>query len=645
VLGTGAVALISWLLLAAFSYAATGLLLAASSQRMFEAASSSMSAELRITYEPVERTTSLLAYSQLMDAHDEAARLRQVPVLIGILRRMPAATAIQVGNHRGDYFIVRALNEALSRRFEAPPGSAYEADIIDGPSRRYRRWFYDDTGRLILTRQLAPSDYDPRSRPWYRSAMEAAGATATPPYVFFFMAEIGITVAHASADRRAVVATDVTLASVSRALAALRVTASSAAVLHDRQGVVAWSGSAPALVAAADGTLRRRGIGELDHPALADIARGSAPDGWLVHRARLGLRNEASSELIVAVPEGELLADVRRMRTRVLLISLVVLGLLIPMTWVLAKRISTPLRELHEAIGRVRGGDFDFWLPDIRSRDEVGDLNLALRTMRESLKQSVKELATATAARERMESELGIARRIQMGFVPGGGRYSRRFPNASLFASLVPARAVGGDLYEVIELPDGRIFAAVGDVSDKGVHAALLMSRVVTLAKLLVPTTDDLAALLHSLNIQLAKGNAECMFVTLFCAIVDAHTGEARCASAGHNPPLVVGAGGVRKLVVESGPPLGVFEDAVYLESAIRLEARERLVLYTDGITEAFDGQNRQFGDERLVAALEKAGLAGSAEELGTAILGEVAAFEGATPQSDDITILILDRT
>jgi sigma-B regulation protein RsbU (phosphoserine phosphatase) len=645
VLGTGAIALVSWLLLAGFSYAVTGLLLAASSQRMFEAASSSMSAELRGTYEPIERTTSVLAFSQLVNARDQAARLRQVPLLIEVLRQTPAAAAIQVGNDRGDYFIVRALNDALIRRFEAPAESRYGADIIDGASRRYRRWFYDRDGRLVVAQELPPSDYDPRERPWYRGAMDGPGAVATPPYVFYFMAEIGITVAHASADRRAVVATDVTLASVSRALAALRVTASMAAVLHDAQGVVAWSGAAPALVAQADGTLRRRKTEELDHPALASLASGPAPQGWLVHRTSLGLGPQASSELILAVPERELLADARRMRTRVLLVSFIVLALLVPLTWVLANRISGPLREVHEAIGRVRGGDFDFWLPEIRSRDEVGDLNLALRTMRESLKQSIQELASATAARERLESELAIARRIQMGFVPGGGRFSRTLPRVGLFACLVPARAVGGDLYEVIELPDGRIFAAVADVSDKGIHAALLMSRVVTLAKLLVPSSNDLGGLLRDLNLQLAPGNAECMFVTMFCAMVDPRTGVAKCASAGHNPPFVIRASGIAKLEVVSGPPLGLFEDATYVESVIDLGARTRLVMYTDGITEAFDEQRRQFGDERLVATLGKAGLVGSAEGLGSAILSEVSSFSGSAPQSDDITLLILDRT
>jgi phosphoserine phosphatase RsbU/P len=644
VLGTGAIALISWLLLAGFSYAVTGSLLAASSRQMFEAASGAMSAEMRSAYEPVARTTSLLAHSRLMDEWDEAARLRHVPLLIRILRETPAIAAVQVGDDRGDYFIVRALNDALSRRFEAPRGSVYEADIIDNASRSYRRWFYDHAGRLISARTLPRSDYDPRVRPWYQGAMEAKGASVTPPYVFYFMGEIGVTVGHARADRRAVVATDVSLASLARALTALRVTDSTAAVLRDADGVVAWSGDAPALVTQPNGTLRRRGIEELGHPALATLAKGGTPQGWLVHRTNLGFTNDASSELIIAVPEAELLVDVRRTRAQVLMISFVVLGLLILLTWALAQRIATPLRELHEAIGRVRGGDFDFWLPDIRSRDEVGDLNLALRTMRYSLHRSVQELATATAARERLQSELDIARRIQMGFVPGGGRMSMTFGAATVFAHLVPARTVGGDLYEVIELPDDRLFLAVGDVSDKGVHAALMMSRVITLAKLLVPTTDGLASLLRSLNIQLAKGNDECMFVTFFCAIFDPRTGEAKCASAGHHPPLLVREGGVTTLSVESGPPLGLVENATYAESLVRLGARERLVLYTDGITEAFDQQRRQFGEERLVALLEAAGTAGSAEELGARLLTEVSTFAGGAPQSDDITLLILHR-
>ena len=641
-LGAGVVALASWALLAVFSYAATGMLIAAASKQLFETASDNVLAELRGTYEPVERVTALLSYGELVEARTEKERLSQVEVLADVLRRVPAAAAIQVGNERGDYFIVRVVNEALGKRFEAPPGSAYEADFIDGATHSHRRWFYDDLLRLLVSRELPASGYDPRERPWFQDALYSSGAVRTAPYVFFFMGEIGMTVARTSPDRRSVVATDVTLASLSRALAVRRITPSAETVIYDSGGVVAWSGVAS--LVDEGGTLRRRKIAELGHPVLAAVAEDRTPEGWLVHRAALGSR-DVPSELIIVVPEAELLADVRARRTQMLAVSFVILALLIPLAWILANRISTPLRELHQAIGRVASGDFDIWLPNVRTKDEVSDLNIALRTMRESLKKHIADLAAAVAARERLASELEVATRIQMSFVPGGGQFSMALPAVRLFARVIPARAVGGDLYEVTRLPDGRLFVAVGDVSDKGIPAALLMARVMTLAKLLVPTTPDLASLAFVLNTQLEEGNAECMFTTFFGAIVDARSGEVRCVSAGHNPPVLVGKSGARYLSVESGTPLGLFPGSQYAESTFRLEAGERLVLYTDGVTEAFNPARVEFGDERLVSLLGRIGLSGSADDLGAAILQEVSAFAAGAPQSDDITVLVVDRT
>ncbi|HZL95685.1 MAG TPA: PP2C family protein-serine/threonine phosphatase, partial [Vicinamibacterales bacterium] len=228
---------------------------------------------------------------------------------------------------------------------------------------------------------------------------------------------------------------------------------------------------------------------------------------------------------------------------------------------------------------------------------------------------------------------------------PGSGQFSKALPAARLFARLIPARAVGGDLYEVIALPDGRFFVAVGDVSDKGIPAALLMARVMTLAKLLVPTSRDLGLLASVLNTQLEEGNAESMFTTLFGAIVDPRTSEVRCVSAGHNPPVLVRKSGASLIEVDSGRPLGLFEGSPYVEATFRLEPGERLVLYTDGVTEAWDKDRNEFGEDRLVALLERTGLAGSGEDLGNAILSEVSAFAGEAPQSDDITVLVIDRT
>jgi len=612
---------------------------------MFAAASRSALSEVRGAYEPVESATTLLARSQVVNARTEDERLWFAPLFVETLRQFPAAAAIQVGYDSGDYFIVRVLRKALGERFEAPPGAAYEADIIDGTTHRLRRWFYDDSLKILATRELAASDYDPRTRPWYRIGMSAPTAAMTDPYVFFFMSEIGLTLARSSPGRRAVVATDLTLANLSTTLAAQRVTPSSEALIHDARGVVAWSGRAAALVAQPDGTMRRRSMGELDHPAFAAIAKGARPEGWLVHRARLSLGEDSSTELVVAIPEAELLSDVRQRRTLLLAVSFALLALLVPLVWLLASRISLPLRDLHKAIARAGEGDFEFHLPEIRSRDEVGGLNLALRTMRQSLKQHIEKLAAETAARERLESELEIARRIQMGLVPGGGRLSKTCGTTRLFAQLIPARAVGGDLYDVIDLPNACFFAGVGDVSDKGIPAALFMSRALTLAKTMAPKARDLGELLFELNDQLASDNEQCMFITLFCAIIDTASGRMRYACAGHNPPVHVAPGGAQLLSVEAGPPLGLFAGTRYVESAFRLGEGEHIVIYTDGITEAFDAERREFSEERLVAVLGRMGAGRSPEDIGTALLHEVAGFAGTAPQSDDITVMVVERT
>ena len=643
-LGAGVIALSSWVLLAAFSYVATSRMLESASKKMFEVASDLVSVELKGTYEPVERVTAVLAYSRLMGPLPEEERLGYVPALVDVLRRIPAATAVQFGNPQGDYFIVRLLNEALLKRFEGPAGAAFEADLIDGSSGRHRRWFYDDNARLLALKELPKSDYDPRTRPWYQRAMQAPAAIRTSPYVFFFMNELGVTVARSARERGSVVAADVTLASLSLALAEKRVTPSAQTVIYDAEGVIAWSGGTASLVEKA-GTLRRRTVAELGHPVLVEVAEGKTPAGWLVHHAKQGFNKEASSDLIIVVPEAELLADVRASRNWMLAISFFVLALLIPLAWLFANRISTPLRELHGAIGRVSSGDFDFHLPSVRAKDEVGDLNVALRTMRTSLKKHIEDLAAAVAARERLAGELAVATRIQMSFVPGGGQYSVALPAVRLFGRVIPARAVGGDLYEVIELKDGRVFIAVGDVSDKGVPAALEMARVLTLAKLLVPTTDNLASLASVLNTQLEDGNVESMFTTFFGAIIDPRSGDVRCVSAGHNPPAIVRSSGASLLDVASGRPLGLWQSSDYAEASFRLEAGERLVLYTDGVTEAFNPADAEFGEERLVALLANVGMAGTVDELGAAILREVSDFAAGAPQSDDITVLVVERT
>ncbi len=262
--------------------------------------------------------------------------------------------------------------------------------------------------------------------------------------------------------------------------------------------------------------------------------------------------------------------------------------------------------------------------------------------MRDSLKTHIRELTEATAARERLESELAVARRIQAGMVPaevppfpGGERLDLR-------AILEPARQVGGDLYDFFVLDDGRLCIVVGDVSGKGIPAALFMARTITLVKAAAREERSPDGIVAKVNVELCRRNESCLFVTLFCAIVDAVRGELCYANAGHNPPLLARRG-ERAVFLRGGEciALGVEEEAAFKEATVSLSDGDTLFLYTDGVTEAFDPERRMFSEPRLVEEVS-ARAGDSAAELAEGILQRIREHAGDAPQSDDITMVVL---
>lgn len=643
VIAVGLLSLAIWLGLVVLALQSTDLMVRASSKHLLDATSERVSAHLEGLYQPIQSTTAMLAFSQLLNTSTAQERLEYVPMMADVLSRLSAATALQVGYESGDYIIVRKLTlPKIAERFDAPPTAQYVADHITGGTGKNERWYFGPNVTPIKYELLEASQYDPRVRPWYVQAIASDQAEMTSPYVFFFMMEIGVTSARANRTKMAVVATDIELSSIHETLQQTKITPGSMSALLGESGVVAWSEDLPVLYET-DSGLNRRTLAELGDPILAQMANQQTPEGWLLHQIQIDAG--VPTELVMAVPQAELIPELNQLQRNALFGSMVILVILLPLVWILADRATRPLRSLHRAIEKVGSGELDFWLPDIQSHDEIGDLNLAIRTMRSSLKQHIDDLQEATTARERLEGELNVARKIQMGLVPGAGALKAAINQDSVYARLMPAKAVGGDLYDLIELPNGQYFLAVGDVSDKGVPAALFMSRTVTLAKMLVPRTENLSDLLSELNNELSENNDECMFITLFCAVIDPNSDQIRYACAGHNPPIVVKGGKAELLPLDSGSPLGLFPGRDYVESTATLGKGDRLVIYSDGITEAFDVQKNEFSEERLVELMAAFGSEHSAIEAGEHILNEVKIFAGEAAQSDDITVLILDRT
>jgi sigma-B regulation protein RsbU (phosphoserine phosphatase) len=247
----------------------------------------------------------------------------------------------------------------------------------------------------------------------------------------------------------------------------------------------------------------------------------------------------------------------------------------------------------------------------------------------------------------RLERELEAARKLQMGMLP----QSFPPPDAAfpwdIHASIAPALEVGGDLYDVFRAADGSLCFFIGDVAGKGMPAALFMARAKSLIRVVTELTasagapPDPAAIIRRVNAELCQSNDEMMFVTLFFGILSP-VGVLLYCNAGHNPPYRIANGKVRPLDGEAGIVLGVEPSAVYQTARASLAPDDRLFLYTDGVTEAFNASDEPFGEARLEAALAR-GAPSSAAVVET-VAAAVAAFAGIAPRSDDIAMLALRR-
>ncbi|MEO6102533.1 MAG: SpoIIE family protein phosphatase [Pseudoxanthomonas sp.] len=310
----------------------------------------------------------------------------------------------------------------------------------------------------------------------------------------------------------------------------------------------------------------------------------------------------------------------------------------------LAKRISRPVEHLAESTSRLARGQYDWPVPHTGRSDEVGRMARTLEHARTSIQQQLREIGELGAARQKLESELSIARDIQLAMLSPAQVIDRGNSHLEAYAMLEAAKAVGGDFYSFIERGEDGLWFAIGDVSDKGVPAALFMARAVTVLEVAATASASPAQVLAEASRRLAEGNETCMFATVLCGHVDVRSGVLTLANAGHEAPLLVHADGrVEILPVPGGPPLGFEVSSDFPLWHGQLEPGATLVAYTDGVTEAFDADNQAYGDDRLRTGLQPGY---SAQDQCRRLVENVHRFANGAPQSDDITVLAihLDR-
>ena len=298
---------------------------------------------------------------------------------------------------------------------------------------------------------------------------------------------------------------------------------------------------------------------------------------------------------------------------------------------------TSSLRDLNTSTEEIAKGNLDTILPTINSEDEVGKLAQSFRRMRDSLQIYIHDLQETTAAKQKLESELSIAAQIQRTMLP------RTNVDANLpydiSAVLKPARIVGGDLYDFFLMGSDRLCLIIGDVADKGFPSALHMARTITLIRALAKENSTPSEILSAVNQELCLDNEECQFVTVFCGILELDSGDFIYTSGGHDAPILVRDRHVQYLELETMPPLGIYEDAIFAEHKFKLIANDLILFYTDGITEAMNIDGEFFSDTRLLEMIAAYPPTNTTRAVRT-IQHFCQEFTGDAPQFDDMTLL-----
>ena len=306
------------------------------------------------------------------------------------------------------------------------------------------------------------------------------------------------------------------------------------------------------------------------------------------------------------------------------------------------KRSSRPLQDLAISAGEVAKGHFDVPLPVIRQHDEIRHLRDAFSDMQQSLAQYVERLKTSVAEKTAYENEMNLAWNIQKSMIPDQFPPFPERTDIDIYGTMHPAKSVGGDLFD-FTLRGDRLFFCIGDVCGKGIPAALVMAVTRSLFRSYVAAEHNPERMVMHINAAMCDGNKNNMFVTMFIGELDLKTGQLVYCNAGHEPPLLFGETLVR-LPADRQLPVGIFEDVEYKSREMQLAPRHSLLLFTDGLSEAMNGDGTLFGIERIMQAaqrLEDSDQTGP-QQIVEGMTAAVHDYVGDAVQNDDLTLLAI---
>ncbi|MBR4730105.1 MAG: SpoIIE family protein phosphatase [Prevotella sp.] len=343
--------------------------------------------------------------------------------------------------------------------------------------------------------------------------------------------------------------------------------------------------------------------------------------------------------MAIVCPESDIFGGFDRLRRTVMTIVCVGLLLMLYFFIRIITRELRPLRRLAREAETIASGQFDTQLPDLDRIDEIGQLSHSFGNMQQSLVRYIEELKDTTAQKASIENELQVASGIQMSMLPS------KFPDREgldMYASMTPAKEVGGDLYNYL-LKDDSLYFCLGDVSGKGVPASLFMAQVTRLFRTLANQQMAPADICTHMNEALSGDeNTTCLFVTLFVGLVDLQSGHLSFCNAGHNPPVIGGGehhGDFLKMIPNI--PIGVMPGLHFQGEELDNIKGRPLFIYTDGLNEAENRQFEQFGEGHLLEILRNTHF-DSARQVVETLAAEVERHRDGADPNDDLTMMCL---
>ena len=518
-----------------------------------------------------------------------------------------------------------------------------------------------------------PPSYDPRTRDWYVRAVQTGSLSWSDPYIDASGKGLLITCSRPvpgnTANSTWIVAADVTLSTVNTQIISTQIGDEGYAMLIDDRGNVVARPGITAGQKGWDESFETENLLSSSNSALASVAqamvsgktglaRVSFSDGEK-YVAYAPLKSVNWSVAIV-VPVDSVIAPAENTRAQIVnatgetgthlnqtvntakelfIVLFVLLFAMVTILSVLFSQVITrPVLALKKGSEAIGAGDLEYRVT-INTGDEFEDLAHSFNTMAGDLKEHIDELQRTTAEKERFAKELEIARGIQQSFLPAA---TPEIPGVEIAAKNVPALEVGGDFYDFIPLGSDRWGLVIADVSGKGVPAALFMALSRTLIRASTSANSDPVTAIGHANELICEDSKADMFVTLFYAILDSRAMTLDYVNAGHNPPLLLkGTSSDVVLLKARGIALGLTDDVVLQSVKVDIRPGDLLVLFTDGVTEAINDQEEEFGEERLVRVVTENRTLPAPEILGK-ILEAITIFAGDRPQHDDITLMIL---